>query len=390
MSTTMTTGTPMARTLSRAALAVVLPLMATCWAIWGGTASAQQVLEIDYTAGRTIIDDPWRAIRGGTAIDHERGVLYVLDAEEPEGVMAFSLESGEWIRTIMAPVGDGPQELPEGIEAMSVAPDGRLYVSGPVRILEFDAQGGYLSQWTPNLTPRFRGAVCDLRGQPAVPTRNGVVRRGEDGRGEAIGENVMVVSGDPDDWETTDEFVDEVWRVQNARIQCTPNAAYVATQYGGMSTYREVSEGVAKPDSLAVFYYASNREGRLLIPHGFAADQAQTVGPLLGTDKRGHLVLLGVSLPTLLRQEGGFWDMGAVIDPESGCHAMIRNPEKNMLQPQLKGIYQDSAVVSYRYREETTENGQRVITDHSYANKVSLHPLRRVSGEPCAGMLPVP
>lgn len=52
------------------------------------------------------------------------------------------------------------------------------------------------------------------------------------------------------------------------------------------------------------------------------------------------------------------------------------------------GIYQDSAVVGYRYREETTENGRRVVTNHSYANKVALHSLRRVSGEPCAGKLP--
>lgn len=84
-------------------------------------------------------------------------MLYVLDSEEPEGVMAFSLETGEWIRTIMAPEGDGPRELPEGVEAMSVAPDGRLYVSGPVRILEFDPQGDYLGSWTPRLAGRAAG-----------------------------------------------------------------------------------------------------------------------------------------------------------------------------------------------------------------------------------------
>lgn len=279
-------------------------LIAACFAIGVGSASAQQVLEIDYESGRTIIDDPWRAIAGGTAIDHGAGVLYVLDAEEPEGVMAFSLETGEWIRTIMTPTGDGPQELPEGVESMSVASDGRLYVSGLARILEFDPQGNYLGHWTPNLAPRLEGAVCDFGGQPAVPTRNGVVRRSEDGPDEAIGENVELLSGDPDDWEKTDESFDEFWRVQSARILCTPNAAYVMTQYGGTSTYREVSEGVAKPDSLAVYYYRSNREGRLSIPAGLAADQALTVGPLLETDNRGNLVLLGISLVTA-GQPGG-------------------------------------------------------------------------------------
>ena len=368
---------------------VVPSLLAVAfWAVGGGTASAQQVIEIDYSAGRTIIDDPWRAIQWRSAIDHGRGVLYVLDSEEPEGVMAFSLETGEWIRTIMTPEGDGPRELPEGVEAMSVAPDGRLYVSGPVRILEFDPQGDYLGSWTPRLAPRLEGAVCDLGGQPAVPTRNGAVRRGEDGLGEAIGENVVLLSGDPDDWEATGEFLDEVWRVRHARILCTPNAAFVVSEYGGARSRRDLSNRVAKPDSLAVFYHGSNREGRLPIPDGLAADQALTVGPLMETDNRGNLVLLGVSMVTLMGQERGFWNMGAVIDPESGCHAVIRNPEANMFQPRFMGIYQDSALIGYRYREETTENGRRVITNFDYTNKVVLHPLRRVSGRPCSGMLP--
>ena len=368
---------------------VVPPLlMASLWALGGGTVSAQQEVEIDYSVGRTIIDDPWRAIQWRSAIDHRRGVLYVRDSEEPEGVMAFSLETGEWVRTIMAPEGDGPQELPEGVNTMSVAPDGRVYVSGHVRVLEFGPEGQYLGFWTPNLAPRMSGAVCDMGGQPAVPTRNGVVRRREGvAPDEPIGESVVMLSSDPDDWETTDEFVDELWRVQRARILCTPDAAFVVSEYGGMRSRRDLSNPVAKSDSVAVFYYRSNREGRLPLPVELAADQALTTGPLLETDNRGNLVLLGVSTPVLAGQKGGFWNMGAVIDPENGCHAVIRNPEKNMFQPSLMGIYQDSALIGYRYREETTENGQRVITHYSYANKVVLHPLRRVSGEPCPGML---
>lgn len=291
------------------------------------------MLEIDYSTGRTIIDDPWRAIQRRSAIDHGQGVLYVLDAEEPEGV-----------------------------EAMSVAPDGRLYVSGPVRVLEFDPRGEYLGHWTPRLAPRLDGAVCDLGGQPAVPTRNGVVRRGDDGPDEAIGENVVLLSGDPADWETTDEFIDEAWRVQNARILCTPNAAFVVSEYGGMRSGRNLSNPVPKPDSLAVFYYRSNREGRLPIPDGLAADQALTVGPLIETDNRGNIVLLGVSMVTLMGQEGGFWNMGAVIDPESGCHAVIRNPERNMMQPRLLGVYQDSRCG--RLSLSRRDDGERAARHH--------------------------
>ena len=65
-------------------------------------ASPQQVLEIDTAVGRVIIDDEWRAIRtiGDMPLDRERAILYARDDEEPEAVMAFSLETGEWIRTI--------------------------------------------------------------------------------------------------------------------------------------------------------------------------------------------------------------------------------------------------------------------------------------------------
>ena len=58
------------------------------------------------------------------------------------------------------------------------------------------------------------------------------------------------------------------------------------------------------------------------------------------------------------------------------------------MQPQLMGIYQDSALIGYEHREETTENGQRVVTLYSYVNKVALHPLRRIAGKPCPGVLP--
>ncbi|MYA43748.1 MAG: hypothetical protein F4Z31_18635 [Gemmatimonadetes bacterium] len=34
--------------------------------------------------------------------DHERGILYINDAEEPEGIMAFSLATGKRIRVLPA------------------------------------------------------------------------------------------------------------------------------------------------------------------------------------------------------------------------------------------------------------------------------------------------
>ena len=342
----------------------------------GGTVEAQQVLVIDYDSGRIVLDDEWRAFYSGSAIDHERGVLYVHDDEEPQGIMAFSLETGAHLRTYLASTGDGPRELPQGVRGVAVGPGGRLYIAGMVRVLEFGPQGEYLSHWTPRAPPRADGSVCDLGGQPAVPALNGVIRRGEDGAGEQVGPDIMIVSEDPADWDFDQDISEALWRLRKARILCMQDAAFVLTEHAD------------ETDSLAVYYRGSNRAGTLPIPADLAADQMQTVGPFLETDGRGNLVLRAISTPYLALQEGGYMTAGAIIDPESGCHATIRNPEPNMFQPWLVGIHRDSAVVAYSYAEDSVEGGRPVYEYFDYANKVVLHPLRRVSGRPCAGMLP--
>ena len=355
----------------------LLPLLtiAAC-VVGGGSTRAQQVLEIDYAAGRTVIDDEWRAILWQSAIDHGRGILYVRDSEEPEGVMAFSLETGEWLRTIRASTGGGPQELPQGITGLSVALDGRLYVAGMVRVIEFGLGGEHLSSWTPNAPPRT-GPVCDLAGQPAVPTVHGVVRRGEDGADRRIGSNAAAFGHDPEEWEVDESLRDEILRLLlSAKMGCTEDAAFVATEYDD------------KTDSIAIYYANSNREGRLPIPADLAREQRHTVGPLVATDGRGNVVLMAAATVRILNEEGGFRTMGVVVNPWTGCHATIRNPEPNMFAQSFRGIYRDSAVVALRYHEEGRENGRKVFTYHQYANKVTLYPLRRVDGDPCPGMLP--
>ena len=74
---------------------------------------------------------------------------------------------------------------------------------------------------------------------------------------------------------------------------------------------------------------------------------------------------------------------GVIIDPESGCHALLRHrpqPESDVV-----AIYADSAVVFHRDVEPTEGGGVRVS---ARAGRVTLNPFRRVSGEPCADMLP--
>ena len=118
-------------------------LLALAATLGAPAAHAQQVLEIDTVAGRIIIDDEWRAMETiqDLVLDRNRAIIYVNDAEEPEGVMAFSLETGEWLRTIRTPTGDGPFELSRGKTGMALAGGGGLYVSGYVRVLEFDSLG---------------------------------------------------------------------------------------------------------------------------------------------------------------------------------------------------------------------------------------------------------
>ena len=361
------------------------------WPI-GGRAAAQQVLEIDTPAGRVILHDEWRAIRtiGGMPLDRTRAILYANDDEEPEAVMAFSLETGEWIRTIPTPTGGGPRELERGMSGMTLGRDGRLYVSGYVRVLEFDPLGRYVSNWRPEA--EVVTDVCELDGQPAIVALSGrVVRRGADGTDEDFGHDIVdrrarsirdtpmgrgqVISGSP------------------PQIACTDDAAYIVTTS---------AEG---PDS--VYVYRRNGEtARLAVPTEFTdrgddckvsvdmgysdvlemscTNWARGLVPTL--DGQGNLVLLGRDQEV----------PGAIVDPETGCYAVVRKPSPSRVYDALH-IYQDSALVfHYSVYETALPSGfevpagatARSVSISTAADRISLHPLRRVSGEPCPGMLP--
>lgn len=139
-----------------------------------GTGVAQQVLEIDFEAGRTIIDDEWRSMRSHLmAIDWDRDVFHVRDAEEPEGIMAFSLETGEWIRTIPTPRGDGPHEFAQGATDIAIGPGGGLYISGFVRVVEYDPDGVPIDSWRPEVpVPQHRPRSGERRWCDLGPASN--------------------------------------------------------------------------------------------------------------------------------------------------------------------------------------------------------------------------
>lgn len=150
-----------------------LPTIAALATLLAPAVDAQQVVEIDFTTGRTIIDDEWRSMSALVAADWDRNILYVVDDEEPDGVMAFSLETGEWIRTISTPRGDGPHEFSQGRQEFAIAPGGGLYVSGRVRALEYDPQDRPIDSWRPSAPSS--GEVCNFAGAPAAWTRGRTV-----------------------------------------------------------------------------------------------------------------------------------------------------------------------------------------------------------------------
>ncbi|MDE2653480.1 MAG: hypothetical protein OXI71_06635 [Gemmatimonadota bacterium] len=344
-------------------------------------ASAQQVLEVDYDTERVVIDDPYqRALATDMlAIDHGRGILYVEDLEELEGVMSFSLLTGEMLNVVRFAKGGGPNELPQNKSGFALAPGGNLFVADPSKVLELDPRGEVVSYWLPRAPTRL--GVCNLGGEPAVPTVGGVVRRNPGGPDLGVGSDALVgESVRANSFEEGRAMVRRTWR---ARVACNEEAAFVVESFED------------EADSVYVYYLDGREDGRVVIPAvstrrwgiscgltvlgvrirrgGRCPEWNESMQPSL--DENGNLVLVstigfGLSLT------------GVIIDPESGCHALLRH--RSQPESDVVAIYADSAVVFHTEVVHT----ERGATVGAHVGRVTLNPLRRVSGEPCAGMLP--
>lgn len=325
---------------------------------------AQQIVEIDYSSGRTIIDHEWRAmLPTNLGTDWSRGLLYVHDKEEPDGIMVFSLETGEWVRTIPTPRGDGPFEFSQGKSTLALAPDGTLHVAGFRRVVSYDPDGTPLSTWTPRAPTRR--VVCDLGGKPAVPVPNGVLRHETEvlGPDAVLGHTINAVS--------RDQGMAIGLSMVRSRITCTEDRAFVVTSY---------DEG---PDSVFAYPLAGGIQ-RIAVPTGFTEEWgcriagkpcppwSHNVYP--STDGRGNLVLLSAD-----------WRIGGVIiNPDTGCHAFIRkDPSFSDWGSIPVRVSADSLMV---FHAATGDGNTRRIYPND-ANRVSIHPMHRVSGEPCPGMI---
>ena len=186
-------------------------------------ALAQQVLEVDYDTERVVIDDPfYRSLAlDMLAIDHARGILYVEDREELEGVMSFSLLTGERLNVVRYAKGGGPDELPQNKAGFALAPGGNLFVADPSKVLELDPLGEVVGYWLPRAPMRL--GICSFGGEPAVPTVGGVVRRNPDGPDLGIGSNALVgETVRADNLEEGRAIADRAW---SARVACNEEAA---------------------------------------------------------------------------------------------------------------------------------------------------------------------
>lgn len=330
-------------------------------------AFAQETFAIDYERERTVIEDPWRAIDPYEyAIDHTRRVLYVHDLEEPNGIMAFSLETGEWLRTIRFPVGEGPGEL-RGFGGIELAPEGSVYLWRYPKAILVNAMGAVVDEWRPDVTSLWMD-MCVFGAEPAVPAPHGIIRRGAGGRDETM--DIQPVDRGGLQAVTPEEAVAALRVSANMRLSCTDDAAFVVPNHP------------ADPGAIVVY----TRSG---MTDRFEAPPAILEPPVTGADGRvdvlsddgqGNMVLIA-------REPSGRFP-GALMDPKSGCHALLRNPRVQSYR-QFAGIHADSALVFHLDHEEEVRDGKRIIHIRERANRVTLHPLvHDGGGERCTSILP--
>ena len=89
-------------------------------------------------------------------------------------------------------------------------------------------------------------------------------------------------------------------------------------------------------------------------------------------DDRGNLAVFGFDRETA----------GAIIDRRSGCYALVR---KSYAEDFAKRPVRIVGALVFELTSEVQADGTPLVYGSS-AYRVSMHPLRPVSGEPCPGM----
>ena len=250
--------------------------------------------------------------------------LRLLRRRRPELADGRSLdgtrERAEALRVLLAREGDGLNEFSHGHTGMTMGPGGRLYVSGLLRVIECHSTstGVPASSWTPRV-PTSK-SVCNPGGQLSIPAQNGVIRKGpgraDEGVGPDVGNSYVLVARDR---EQAFAASDRIW---GARIACTDNAAYMATEcpesLDTVFVYLRSGEETRLPAPQRTLGEVLGELGRnrpsngVVLPDRSCPTRNQRLCPSL--DGRGNIVLMGYHRVIA----------GAIVDPATGCYAVLR------------------------------------------------------------------
>jgi len=352
-------------------------LISTCALLAGALvfgasgASAQNQVEIDHSSGRVVIQDEWRGFGHQYTVDHERRVLYTVDAEEPFSVTTLSLEDGTVRIGVFGKEGEGPGEF-RAIEDLAVSPEG-LFVSDITlqRVSHWDADGNFQWTWAPPAAPpnytsaNYLAHLCVLDGQPAVPKPEGVRWRTEGG-----GDSLLVGTGDAavnlleeaflDPSSSENKIVRTMVELSNSKIACIGSTAYVQkrNRLFGYTTDGGSFE-VTIPATLAEVAEKGQDRSRVGSFVSWYTDMSH--------DGAGNLVL--TKWPRRVA--------GAIVDPKTGCYTIVFDNKSVRVVRDFLGVHRDSALVSYRHREERVVDGKRVQVSMPTSYMVALRPLRQ-------------
>ena len=324
-------------------------------------ADAQQRLQIDHSSGREIVNEWDFGFREIAAIDHQKGLIYVVDASEPLGVMAFSLDDGALVGVYGGTEGEGPGEL-QHMVAVAAASDGVL-VSDHARVNHWSLAGDLAGVWRPG--PSIP-SICNLMDEPTVPLQGGVLRRNADGTDVVLGtvKDRNIVVG-----ENMSAAIAAARLVMASHMACIGDVAYVLDEHLTGYSLDGRTFAVPIPAELAERSQQIREAVRNSQGGGFRYPYTG-----LFDDGNGNLVV------TLWPSDVA----GAVIAPETGCHSILLDTEPQRASRRLAGIYRDSVVVFGNQTDVQMIDGKR--TTVSYAGEafmIALRPLRPAGGEPC-------
>ncbi len=346
---------------------LLLPLIAVTGLACRGdeqTMSPLLRLEIDHSSGRQIVSRWEHGFRGIAALDHERGLVYVLDASDPLAITAFSVEDGSVVGSYREREGESSGELRD-IQSLAASSDGVLAADG-LRINRWDSEGSLASVWTPDV--RRIPSVCWWMDEPAVPFPMGVLRRDSEGSGTVHG---VGRAGKGFDAPEEAGYASSLFAA--SRLACIDDIAYVLDErLTGYSLDGRTFE-LPIPSELEEASLRRRESTRMIVP-GSESETEPFVQPYSGLfdDGEGNLVV------TLWASETA----GAIIDPRTGCQSIILDSKPQRASRRLIGIYRDSVLVAGSSVLERLVNGVRTRIVDPNAYGIALRPLRAADGKP--------